>query len=550
MAKPGFAQALPPSESIQGTVINSVTHEPIGRVLVFSPDNRFAAMTDGEGHFAFTFPAASSAEDNSGFYSSGSQASTRAPGRPNELMAKKPGFLPNRHRISSLRADPKLTISLTPEAVISGRVIVPSAGDSDRIRVQLYQQYVQGGQARWTPGAMVTTRSNGEFRFSELSPGTYKILTRELLDRDPLTFDPHGQLYGYPPVYFPNAEDFASAQAIQLSAGQTFEAEISVVRKAYYPVKVAVENVASGTLMNLNVSAQGRGPGYELGYDRKEHAIVGMLPDGNYTLEVSTFEANAATGLLNLTVKGAPVEGPRVVVVPNASITVVVTEEFTSSDRSGRNPGSQETSEGPNGYLNIHLEPADDILDPRREAAVVRAEHSAAQRRDRGLEDKSLVLENVPPGRYWMRIDSLRGFPALVTCGGVDLEQQPLTIGAGGSNTAIEVTMRDDGAEVQGTVEGLAKTAANTEGSAVLYLVPMADGGGDFRQAGVSPEGKFSLQQVPPGLYRVLAFDQPQPILEYRNAEAMRAYESKGQVIRLAAGQKQQLQIQVISTSE
>jgi len=33
----------------------------------------------------------------------------------------------------------------------------------------------------------------------ELSAGSYKLLTHELLDRDPLTFNPRGQLFGYPP---------------------------------------------------------------------------------------------------------------------------------------------------------------------------------------------------------------------------------------------------------------------------------------------------------------------------------------------------------------
>ena len=62
--------------------------------------------------------------------------------------------------------------------------------------------------------------------------------------------------------------------------------------------------------------------------------------------------------------------------------------------------------------------------------------------------------------------------------------------------------------------------------------------------------GKFDIQQVPPGAYRVLAFDRPQPELEYRDSEAMRAFDSKGQVIRLAAGQKENVRLQVISSSE
>jgi hypothetical protein len=48
----------------------------------------------------------------------------------------------------------------------------------------------------------------------------------------------------------------------------------------------------------------------------------------------------------------------------------------------------------------------------------------------------------------------------------------------------------------------------------------------------------------------VLAFDRQKLDLEYNNAEAMRAYEGKGQVVRLSAGQKENLTLQVISTSE
>jgi hypothetical protein len=541
VVSPASPQALAPTnpqtESVQGTVVNSVTHEAIGRALVFSPDNRYATMTDGEGHFELTFPPASGSEDNTG-------SNRPESSRPDLLMARKPGFLSNHYtRISNLSRDKELTISLTPEALITGRVTLPSSDESDRIRVELYHQQVRGGRAYWVSGGMAMTRSNGEFRFADLSSGTYKIVTRELLDRDPLTFDPHGQLYGYPPVYFPNAQDFASAQAIQLSAGQTFQGDISLVRQAYYPVKVAVANVPAGVGVSLNVYAAGRGPGYELGYNGREHAIEGMLPNGNYTLEASTYGTNAATGLLNITVKGAPVEGSQLVVVPNGSVTVVVNEEFTSSSNgSSESPlgGRASKLEGPDSYLRVNLEPADDF-GPEQHAFLGRLTQS---------EDKSFVLDNVRPGRYWMRIHSHRGFPAVVTCGGVDLKQQPLML-AGGSNTQVEVTMRDDGAEVEGTVEGVARTPGDDDGSAAhIYLVPLPDGGGDFREAWVSPEGRFNLEQVPPGLYQALAFDQPQPELEYHNAEAMREYESRGQVVRLSAGQKEQLRVQVISPSE
>src|SRR5437588_6078174 len=61
-------QAHNKAASIHGTVLNSVTREPIGRALVVSSDNRFAIMTDDQGHFEFTFPQTGtdrSAESNS-----------------------------------------------------------------------------------------------------------------------------------------------------------------------------------------------------------------------------------------------------------------------------------------------------------------------------------------------------------------------------------------------------------------------------------------------------------------------------------------------------
>src|ERR1700686_2931831 len=36
-------------DGLRGAVVNGVTHEPISRALVFSPDNRFATMTDDRG---------------------------------------------------------------------------------------------------------------------------------------------------------------------------------------------------------------------------------------------------------------------------------------------------------------------------------------------------------------------------------------------------------------------------------------------------------------------------------------------------------------------
>ena len=56
-----FAQNPQPDNQtniVRGTVVNALTGQPIGRALVYSPDNRYATFTDGEGHFEFTLPNA------------------------------------------------------------------------------------------------------------------------------------------------------------------------------------------------------------------------------------------------------------------------------------------------------------------------------------------------------------------------------------------------------------------------------------------------------------------------------------------------------------
>ena len=83
---------------------------------------------------------------------------------------------------------------------------------------------------------------------------------------------------------------------------------------------------------------------------------------------------------------------------------------------------------------------------------------------------------------------------------------------------------------------------------AYVYCIPLPDSSGRFTEAGVSAEGTFRFQQLPPGAYRVLAFDHQQSELEYRNAEAMSVYEGKGPVVRLAAGQTEQVRVNLISS--
>jgi len=182
-----------------------------------------------------------------------------------------------------------------------------------------------------------------------------------------------------------------------------------------------------------------------------------------------------------------------------------------------------------------------------------------------GPEDERLVIDNVQPGRYWVQINPSRGYASSVTSGGVDLQREPLVVSSGGSTSPIEITMRDDSAEIDGDIEGTKASLGQPENNptsssaaaspdfetmaARIYCVPLADSDGQVAEAGVSDE-RFTLQGLTPGVYRVLAFKRPPSDLEYRNPEAMQAYDGKGQVVRLVAGQKEHVSVHLISQAE
>lgn len=537
-------------EIVRGTVINSVTHAPVSRALVYSPDNRFATLTDGEGQFEFTPDRSATAGATSFFNGQPHKVfSVAGGGSPIWLIARKPGYVDDPNDGRQIQANPgnEFTIALMPEGVIKGRVVASETEPASEMPVQLFSRQVQEGIPRWVRANTVLANSNGEFRFAELLPGTYKLATNELMDNDPAITAPGGQVYGFPPVYYPGVSDFASAGTIQLTAGQMVEADLPVTRQPYYPVKIPVANADANAGMNITVSVQGhRGPGYSLGYNAEDHRIEGSLPNGHYLVEAMSFGQNAAAGAVDIAVAGSVMEGPVLTFHRGGTITVHVDEEFTSKERTGISTfsvgGRSFQIHGPRLYLQVQVESEDDL----------EGQGGGSLRPPSGPDDDSMVIENLAPGRYRLRLSSSRGYVASATMGGVDLLHEVLVV-APGSSSPIEIKMRDDTAAMEGTVTGI--TPESTSGprsmTAYVYCVPVRDSPGQFAQTSFSSiEGKFRLDGMAPGTYRVLAFRNPQPYLPYGDPEAMQAFDSNGSVVQVSAGQETNVRVQIIPNRE
>jgi hypothetical protein len=547
----GIAAQGDTSSSVHGRVLNRVTHEPIGRALVFSPDQRYASLTDDLGRFEFKFPpqVPEPKEDltdvtdpdalRNAYRARQIRMSQNA--RPQTLLARKPGFLQNSSKPSSARISAnqsEIIIYLDPESLIVGHVSLPGSEGDMRILTNLYRREIREGQEHWDLARTFTTWADGEFRFSELTAGTYKLGTGEQLDRDPLSFVPGGQLFGFAPIFYPGATDFSIAGSIQLGVGVTFQANLSPVRHAYYPVKIPIRNATAEHSIALRIYPLGHpGPGYSLGYNAAEQLIQGTLPDGNYTVEADARGQSGATGFLNFSVRGGPSEGSALTLIPNTSLTATVKEEFSSAG--GSAVINMARIDGGSNFASVRQVNVQITLMPIGEFG---SGEVAVSQPVENSQDNALVIPNVRPGRYRVHVVTGFGFAASIVSGGTDLLRQPLVVGLGGSSSPIEITIRDDGAEVDGKAEEAAECH--------IYFLPVSEGSGQFREANSTQEGSFSLAQLPPGTYYVLAFDSPQNDLPYADAEAMRKLESKGQVIQVDAGQKEHLRLKIIPAGD
>lgn len=563
LVQSGFCQAVTKSHNasqiIRGIVVNKLTGEPISRALVFSLDNSLGMLTDDSGRFEFTI---STGRKPSGtqIFTFGNRNSSLAhiSAGSDNLIIKKPGFLEDAEVTSHQDASGRnLTISLLPEAIIHGRVLISNNEPAEGMNVQLFQQEVREGAYHWSPLPVTRTNSLGEFRFADLRPGAYKVMTQELPDTDPQDIAPNSQVYGFPPVCFPGVPNFASGSTIPLTAGQDFQADIPLARQAYFRVRIPVLNASAVQFLNVGVFAGDRpGPGYSLGYNPRTDRIEGLLPNGIYHVEADSYAPTPASGAVDIRIAGAAVEGPSLAVLPNGVIPVNVHEEFNSEWKGSASwniNGHSFELRGPRAYLHISLETADDFL--QRPVPSMRTPMSA--------NDDSLAIEDARPGRYWVHVFSSRGYVQSMTSGNHNLLGEPLILSSG-AHAPIEITMRDDAAKIEGRVKGISTQTAEGNGggevlpessgesssqdrpSAYVVCIPLSDGPGQFQLLTTLRDGTIMSPAMAPGSYRVLAFEHFDQNFAYRDPQVMRAYESLGQVVTLSPGQTQHVELQLI----
>ncbi len=531
---PACAQAAPAAPSgytVRGTVVNSVTSQPVARALVSLAQDQ-AMLTDSNGQFSFDSVAPGSYSLSvskpgyqgrggfmgGGFHSVGFISRPAPPGR----IQVGPDM-------------PSVTLSITPLATIVGRVTLSSADPADDIRIQAFTRKLQDGRPHWVVAGEARTRSDGSFRIANLAPGSYRLITMASLDRPGPALNAQGPVWGYPSLYYPGTTDVSGAGILTVGAGQQAEADIALVRQQFFPV-VGVVHRSSNTPANFEVlDSGGRETGAFARFDRQDGTVHAAVPNGTWTIEAHAFGRSPEWGSTTFQVNGVPVSiAINLQSLPH--IPVIIRRDFSES---ADHAPALSINNGPG--MNVELTSADEML-----TVAGGMGHS---------DDKSSAgsweLNVIKPGSYWIQTQAFPpAYVSSVTSGGVDLGSNPLVIVPGSTAPAVEVTLRNDGGTISGIVSRQTPGTSNPnvagESPQVwIYAIPLFSTTAALHDVMPNSDGQFSFYAMPPGSYRVVACDAEQDI-DFHSAEGLAAWAGKGQTVTVDPGGTASAQLEVI----
>ena len=514
---------------VRGVVQNSITHQPIARALVDADGNGNSVLTDGEGRFELDLPEGEVA-----------------------ITVRRPGYrqgMESRHAVKVGADIAALSFSLTPVASIAGHVTLSGGDEPEGLRFFIYRKRDVEGHLRWMQEGMATTDSGGDIRFPELdAPASYVLCS------DPSSNDTRAVTYGYPSTCFPGGADFASAASapLTLSPGQQAEVEIALTRQRFYRVSITTSNLHRGQGASIEIHNQG-GPQSASAMQRSMQPgdVEAELPNGSYYAEAHLWGRPSSYGRVDFKVSDGPVTGLTLNPLPLQPLMVEVRKDFTASNSNGNEPhigivsGSMNVD---NPGVNLSLIPADNLSGNPIGGSLQRPEGST--------NSDLYEMDEITPGRYWVRADAFfQSYISSITSGDTDLAREPMTIGPGSSGAPIEITLRNDAGEIEGTVNSEANGGAATGASSgevklvFVYAIPQFAYTGRIMPMPAGSIGNFELPNLAPGTYSVIAFDRNIEI-NMDDTDGLARISAQGQTVTVEAGGTAQVQLNSIHSGQ
>lgn len=499
-ASPAVAQQTTPELlELRGKVVNSVTGEPVGGALVQIPGQK-AQFTGPDGAFAFPdLP-------------------------PGDYLpcARKPGFLegvePQRLGVARLTAagQNEMILKLTPEAIIFGEVKGDDGQPLEGVTLTALHWQVQNGQRQLISAGNAVTDDEGSFRLAELRPGRYYLSFQSNNNgRWPTTSRLGSKKHaeeGYGVQFYPGVPDPGSATAIEIRAGAQIHIMQALSAQRLFDVAGVVQGADPGSGFDLTLNnSTGEMVQNRISMDPKTGQFQITVSAGTYLLRATANRRpslrSTGSGLLRLRDDDPPliaalplhiqgdVSGLVVVLGSGISVGVQVREEILDNA-------------GANNVHQVALQMTPQQFPASSDWITVPPGPGGQRARTafEGLVPGTYSVIGTPLGPWY--ISSMR-------CGSVDLLRDDLTLAPGAAPPPIDVTLRDDGAQLtvrimesgQPAVAGVALFSPEYPKRSQLF----------------GSTNSLSVRNLAPGKYYLIALRGAENV-EYRDPAAVQPY--------------------------
>ncbi len=488
-AEPGIAKADTPRGAISGTVINSVTGEPINRAVVQLAGLDRAAMTDASGHFEFH----------------------NLQGDRILFIVSKPGFFYEQNHpetLAEIEAS-ALVLRMAPAGAISGKITTQGGEPIEGIGVKAVQRQTLAGRQVWVDRvAAAQTDENGNFRIAGLPQATYVVATEQ--SREPVWMPspiPNSRMQVYAQSFYPGVSQLSIASPIDLAAGQEVETDFSLTAEPTYKVAGALaglEEISSGAVFKRQA---GEDFDFLQSISVQNGRFETELPAGSYTVDAYTAQIGRASISGSSLVISSDISDVRIPLNSGISIPVII-----RADSDGNSPERVEDSTA-HTMIEVRLRGVSNAPSLYNREAWWTGPHASE-------------ISSVEAGRYEVELTAFGQWRVeSAKCGGIDLLSNDLMVTAGSQPAAIEITLRNDGATVVGTV-----ALEPSKNTTVLLVQPR--GAKNFVEMVTTAMGNFRFAGLAPGEYSLIASDGLDK-LEYMNPEVLNPYLSTAARISL-----------------
>jgi hypothetical protein len=497
-------QDRPPEKcSLSGTVVNSVTGEPLNKVeLRLEPLGGEAAhvaitTSDAEGRFAMV-------DLDPGSY--------RLKGKRNGYLemsygAHRPDNDGSVVRLEAGQSLSDLKFKLTPSAVIAGTVRDSDGEPLEGAHITLARSSYEFGPPRVEGSDSADTDDRGEYRFRGLRAGKYYIgVEPKSHGYDQVDHSANaGPMESAVPTLYPGVTDVALAAPVVLSAGAHVGGiDVTLLRSRVFRVGGRVVNAPTAGRLTV-VLHDGKNAGmrdYDLRTPTKsggEFEFRGV-PPGSYELTVA---GQSLQGSALVSVGASDVDGIRVTLTPGAEIKLrIIAVGSGEPDLSGLDYFLTV-----NGRIGFGSNP---------------------------FETDRFIVRNVPPGHYALKFygSLLRKLHVKsARAGETDVLADGLTV-KGDGRIEIEIALASDCAALEGVIRD---GNENPVPGATILLAPDRRSRADlFKSVTSDQNGRYEFAASAPGDYMLFAWEDVEPEA-WNDPDFLKEYEKQGEKVVLEA---------------